>query len=120
MLRVPHALTQVKCRLYQTCQSIAALNGDMCHLEEFVLAKKPGAEEAPLVLGRLYEILQICHLPSQHRNLANFVLLEMFEVTGLSAIYLLPQIKSTGWDVLPASVSHVRHKPISSSNDLFL
>ncbi|KAI6014953.1 hypothetical protein EDC04DRAFT_2549657, partial [Pisolithus marmoratus] len=82
---------------------VVALNGEVCHVSDFVLAQDAHAPWALLIIGRLAEILQICHSPAQHRNHASSLLLETFQVIGCSDVYLLPQIQLFGWTVLPAA-----------------
>lgn len=103
-LRVPHALHHVEHRLYQTCQSVVASNGEICRLGDFVLAQEPCAASRTLpLIGCLHEILQICHSPAQSQNQASWLLLEIFRVTGLSDTYHLPRIQASGWVLLPAT-----------------
>ncbi|KAI6026560.1 hypothetical protein BKA83DRAFT_121163 [Pisolithus microcarpus] len=102
-LHVPHALHHVERRLYQTCGSVVALNGEVCCTGDFVLAQDTHAPQALPIIGRLSEILQVCHSPAQHRNQASLLLLETFQVIGSSDIYLLPQIQPSGWVVLSAT-----------------
>jgi len=50
----------VERRLYQTCQSVAAANGEMCDVGDFVLAELHAAHHGALpTIGWLHEILQI-------------------------------------------------------------
>ncbi|KAI6011162.1 hypothetical protein BKA83DRAFT_4067687 [Pisolithus microcarpus] len=102
-LHVPHALHHVERRLYQTCGLVVALNGEVCCTGDFVLAQDTHAPWALLIIGRLSEILQVCHSPAQHWNQASSLLLETFQVIGSSDIYLLPQIQPSGWVVLSAT-----------------
>ncbi|KIK11231.1 hypothetical protein PISMIDRAFT_123099 [Pisolithus microcarpus 441] len=100
-LRVPHALHHVEHRLYQTCQSVVASNGEICRLGDFVLAQEPCAASRTLpLIGCLHEILQICHSPAQSQNQASWLLLEIFRVTGLSDTYHLPRIQASGWGLI--------------------
>ncbi|KAI5982242.1 hypothetical protein EDC04DRAFT_2915769 [Pisolithus marmoratus] len=102
--RAPYALQHVERRLYQTCQSVVASSGETCRLGDFVLAQDPRAAGSTLPLvGRLHELLQICHSPAQQRNQANWILLETFEVTGSADIYNLPRIQASSWVVLPVT-----------------
>ncbi|KAI5985257.1 hypothetical protein EDD15DRAFT_2511676 [Pisolithus albus] len=99
--RVPHALHYAERRLYQTCRSVVALNGEVCCTGDFVLAQDSEAPRALPIIGHLSEILQICHSPAQRRNQASSLLLETFRVIGSSSVYLMPQIQPSGWAVLP-------------------
>ncbi|KAI6039086.1 hypothetical protein EDC04DRAFT_3012242 [Pisolithus marmoratus] len=93
-IRVPRALIHVERRLYQTCQSVIAMNGEACRLGVFVLAREGRAASNALpLIGCLHEILQI----------SNWLLLEIFQVIGSADVYHLPRIQASGWVVLPAT-----------------
>ncbi|KAI5990253.1 hypothetical protein EDD15DRAFT_2453804 [Pisolithus albus] len=103
-MRVPHALQHVERRLYQSCQSVAASNGDICRLGDFVLGQDPCAASGALpLIGCVHEILQICHSRAQQKNQANWVLLQTFQVTGTADVYHLPCLRASAWLVLPAN-----------------
>ncbi|KAH7923808.1 hypothetical protein BV22DRAFT_1105892 [Leucogyrophana mollusca] len=106
--QLPGALVEPQPRLYQTCQSLTASNGDTCQLYTFVLAKHPDAQldgQVLPVIGRLSEILQISHSIAQRTNSANFVLLEEFAIAGAASVYDIPLLRTRGWRlVLPNDI----------------
>jgi len=92
----------VEHRLYQTCQSVAATNGEICNVGDFVLAELHAAHHGALpTIGQLHEILQICHSPavqSSQFNIARDI------PSHWCHSHLLMCIQSSGWVVLPAMV----------------
>ncbi|KAI6148028.1 hypothetical protein BKA82DRAFT_151609, partial [Pisolithus tinctorius] len=102
-IRVPHTLRPIKCRLYQTCHSVTASNGDMCHLGDFILSRDPHTtRSSPPIIGRLHEILQICHSSAQRWNQASSLLAKTFYVIGSAGTYHMPRIRPSSWVMLPA------------------
>ncbi|KIJ57791.1 hypothetical protein HYDPIDRAFT_103839, partial [Hydnomerulius pinastri MD-312] len=89
-------------RLFQTCQAAHAVNGDKFTLYDFVLSTPVSQDPVTTlpVIGRVSEILQICHSTAQRDNAANFVLLETFSVVGKSPMYGLPLLRTEGWKLV--------------------
>ncbi|KIJ57691.1 hypothetical protein HYDPIDRAFT_44970, partial [Hydnomerulius pinastri MD-312] len=97
-------LPEVERRLYQTCKSLTARNGDVCDLYQFVLASDPRTTDEVLpIIGRVSEILQVCHARAQWDGRADYVLIEVFQVAGIAERYQLPLLRSQGWKLVPAS-----------------
>ncbi|KAF9232535.1 hypothetical protein BU15DRAFT_90631 [Melanogaster broomeanus] len=101
---LPGVLPVVSRRLYQTCSSVMARNGDACERYQFVFANDPrSTDDTHPLIGRLSEILQVCHSSAQRDGRANYVLLELFRIAGTADIYQLPLLQCDGWKLLPAS-----------------
>ncbi|KAF9233611.1 hypothetical protein BU15DRAFT_66415, partial [Melanogaster broomeanus] len=90
-VHLPDALPAVHRRLYQTCKSLTAHNGNICKLYQFVLA----SDQQPQSNG-------VCHTPPQWDGQANYVLIEVFRIVGLADTYHLPLLRSAGWKLMSA------------------
>jgi hypothetical protein len=68
------------------------MNGDICHLGSFVIARKLGVLGQTLA-ARVAEILQIHHSVADLRNQAEFVLLQVANVSHAAQGYCMPKIE---------------------------
>jgi hypothetical protein len=90
---------------YNTCLSVFLSSSEKYSLGHFVLAIDTRALDALPIIGRVTEILQIDKSAAAFKGMADFVLLEVFNVAGTADVYGLPLLKRQGWGLMPIAVS---------------
>ena len=90
---------------YNTCLSVFLTSDEKYSLGNFTLAVDARVPDALPIVGRVTEILQIDKSEAAMKGMADFVLLEIFNVVGMADVYKLPLLRSVGWGLMQISVS---------------